>query len=512
MTMPVTLPAEAAGQPKAREHGEAKAHSEARGQSEARRRLLEPVAPDWLIALRVAYGLILSVSAGRFLYYGWVDRFFVEPRFHFKYWGLGWLGELPGPLLHALFGALVLLGLLVALGMWFRWSAWLLLAGFVYVQTLDVATYLNHYYLAALLGLLLACSPAGQVGTWSQLWRRWRGARSSEATSLAGEPTALVARSVPAFWLLLLRFQVAVVYVFAGLAKLHGDWLLDAQPLGIWLSSRADFPLLGSLFQQAWAPLAFSWAGFLFDSSIVLWLSWGRTRLPAYAVLLGFHALTSVLFPIGLFPVIMSAAALVFFPPEWPRRLWRRVTGEGESAAGRPAEAHPGGPQLPRFALALALAYCALQLLLPLRFLAYGGNVRWHEQGMRFSWRVMVREKNGSVSYRVLDRQGKQYEVSPARYLTPLQVREMSAQPDLIAQLARHVRDDFAARGLGPVQVYADAWASLNGRRRQRLIAPDVDLAQVSTGLAPASWILPAPPEPAPALRRRSELELRADL
>ena len=77
----------------------------------------------------------------------------------------------------------------------------------------------------------------------------------------------------------------------------------------------------------------------------------------------------------------------------------------------------------------------------------------------------------------------------------------MSAQPDLIAQLARHIRDDFARRGLGPVQVHADAWASLNGRRARRLIDPDVDLAAVDDGLAPARWILPAPAEPAPARR-----------
>src|SRR5690606_10786886 len=53
--------------------------------------------------------------------------------------------------------------------------------------------------------------------------------------------------------------------------------------------------------------------------------------------------------------------------------------------------------------LVLVASYCTLHLLMPLRFLAYGDNVRWHEQGMRFSWRVMVREKNGSVTYKVTD-------------------------------------------------------------------------------------------------------------
>ena len=147
----------------------------------------------------------------RFLHYGWVDRFFVEPQFHFKYWGLGWVGVLPGPLLHALFWALCGLGLLVACGVWFRVSATLLFIGFSYIQVLDVANYLNHYYLAALLGLLLALSPAGTAGTLPALWRRLRGA----APAAAG--------ATPAAWLYLLRFQVGVVYVYAGLAKLHAS-------------------------------------------------------------------------------------------------------------------------------------------------------------------------------------------------------------------------------------------------------------------------------------------------
>ena len=433
---------------------------------------------SWLVALRVLYGLILSISLGRFIAYGWIERFFVEPSFHFKYWGFSWVGVLPAPLLYALFWALAGLGLLVAGGVCFRLSAWLLWLGFTYIQLLDVATYLNHYYLASLLGLLLALSPA------------------------AGR------RSVAAGWLYLLRFQVAVVYVYAGLAKLHADWLLDGQPLGIWLSSRADFPVLGALFRAAAAPLVLSWAGFLFDSTIVLWLSWRRTRPYAYVLLLVFHTLTSLLFPIGMFPVIMSAAALVFFAPDWPRRLWDRLARgkarpEGVAAALPEGQAAPTRTPWARLVAALALGYCALQALLPLRFALYGDNVRWHEQGMRFSWRVMVREKNGSVTFRVTSLPSQRvFEVSPRRYLTPLQEREMAGQPDLIVQLAQHIRQDFEERGLGPVQVRADAWVSLNGRRAQRLIDPDVDLARVGGGLAPARWILQAPAGPAPELRR----------
>jgi vitamin K-dependent gamma-carboxylase len=124
--------------------------------------------------------------------------------------------------------------------------------------------------------------------------------------------------------------------------------------------------------------------------------------------------------------------------------------------------------------------------------------VLWHEQGMRFSWRVMLREKSGALAYRVVDAQGRTRIVTPRDYLTELQYREMAGQPDLILQLAHHIRDDFAARGLGPVRVYADSRVSLNGRPAQRMIDPEVDLASQRDGLARADWILPAPAEAPP--------------
>ena len=88
-----------------------------------------------------------------------------------------------------------------------------------------------------------------------------------------------------------------------------------------------------------------------------------------------------------------------------------------------------------------------VQILVPLRAHLYGGNVLWHEQGMRFSWRVMARAKNGSVTFIVRDpRDGRQWHVSPAKYLTRIQEREMAVQPDLILQLAHHIAREFEAR------------------------------------------------------------------
>jgi vitamin K-dependent gamma-carboxylase len=236
--------------------------------------------------------------------------------------------------------------------------------------------------------------------------------------------------------------------------------------------------------------LVMSWAGFLFDASVVFFLLRRRTRPFAYAVILGFHAVTHLLFDIGMFPLIMPVATTIFFAHDWPRRLLRRAPAAAEPI--REASA-------PRWAPRLALAWCALHLLVPLRTFAYGTDVLWAEEGMRFSWRVMVREKSGSVTYHVRAREtGREFEVDPLRWLTPRQVREMSTQPDLIWQFAQHLARQLAPRH-GPVEVRAETWVSLNGRPPAPLVDPSVDLTRVADGLAPKPWIL-ARPDAAPAL------------
>lgn len=446
-------------------------------------RLMAPVSVAWLAAFRVLFGLTLCISTLRFIGYGWVDDFFVRPRFHFKYWGFSWIEAPPAWLLHALFWTLAALALMVVLGALFRITSVLLVLGFTYLQLIDVATYLNHYYLASLLGVLLACSPAASA--WSvDAWLRPAGRRTH------------VAKGVQT----LFRFQVGVVYTFAGLAKANGDWLLHAQPLRIWLGAHTGMPIVGPLFSHELTATLMSWGGFLFDTTVPWFLLFRRTRPYAYVVLIGFHLAVGTLFPIGMFPFIMMLAATVFFEADWPLHMLDRLRGKQAMPPVPPLQTT--STQARPFVVALATLYCLLQVLVPLRFLAYGGNVRWHEQGMRFSWRVMVREKNASITYVVQSKQtGRIWYVSPSRYLTPVQEREVAGQPDLILQLAHHVGRDFEQRGLGPVEVRVEALVSLNGRAGAPLIDPRVDLTTVHDGLLRAPWILPAPAEAPPHTR-----------
>ena len=425
-------------------------------------RAAEPVDGASLAAWRFGLGLILAVAHLRFVTEGWVEPFYVAPSFRFHYWLIGPVAPLAGPAMTALHLLLVGVGVAMALGWRTRAMALLMGLGTAYVDAVDLTNYLNHHYLVILLCGLAAAVPSGDRVPRGALW--------------------------------LLRTQVGIVYTYAAVAKIGPDWLLYGQPLNTWLMARADWPVLGRLFARSETAIAMSWAGMLYDLTIAWWLLNRRTRGPAFAVLLGFHTMTALLFRIGIFPYLMTVNATLFFDPSWPRRLGAAVRAALERLPVRGPG--PAPARLPRWTMVLAGVYLTLQVLLPLRFLLYPGEVLWAEEGMRFSWRVMVREKHGDVSLRVVRPDGRSVVEVPRRWLDTRQEREMASQPDLVWQLAQRVAADYRARGHGDVAVYADAWVSLNGRPPVRMIDPTVDLARVADDLRPKSWILPAPKGP----------------
>jgi hypothetical protein len=426
-------------------------------------RALEPVDGRSLAVFRILFGLVMAVAMARYIANGWVEIQYIEPKFFFKFSGLAWVKVPQATTLYVMAYGLAAGALCIALGLFTRPALILFGLGFGYWESMDVTNYLNHYVLVLLLTVQLLLTPCDRV--WSlDNWRKGRGQT----------PT------IPSWCLWMLRYQVAAVYLSAAIAKINTDWLVHGQPMGIWLASRGHLPVIGWLQQFAWTPLLFSWAGFAYDLTIPALLIWRRTRRIAFAAVLVFHGTTHILFNIGVFPFLMTAASTLFFAPSWPKRAG--------AAEPRPGPQVQRKPWMRRLAYA-ALFIAALQVAWPQRHILHGGNVLWHEQGMRFSWRVMVREKHGSITYRVEDQKtGRVWQVPPSRYLTMRQEAEFAGQPDLIRQLAQHIHQDFAKRGI-EVAVRVDSPVSLNGRAAQLLIDPAVDLVKP----LPEGWILKAP-------------------
>ena len=430
------------------------------------------IAP--LAVLRVLFGALMAFSTVRFMAKGWVTELFVTPVNFFTYYGFGWVRPLGETGIWAVHIAMVLLSLGIMLGLAYRFSVVMFLVLFTYVELIDVTNYLNHYYFIILCTMLLAISPAGRAYSVDVLL------------------FPQLRRTTVPFWTIgMFRLQMGILYVHAGIAKLNPDWLFNAQPLTIWFVSFREWPIVGHLFTLKATAFVFSWAGALYDLTIPFLLLWHRTRIVAYMAVIGFHVITWVLFPqIGMFPWIMMLITLLFFPISFHRRLvnffnhreHRGCTEDTENSVPRPSS----------LVTSFLVLFFAIQILLPWRFMLYPGDLYWTEQGYRFSWRVMLMEKNGYAQFKVSDpATGRTWDIHTPHYLTAQQEKMMSTQPDLILQFAHILDAEFRSIGVADPVVTADVQVSLNGRRSRPFIDPTVDLSSIKDSWGNKEWILP---------------------
>ena len=447
-----------------------------------RRWLFAPEDAAGLAVFRFLLGVILAWDAVRFIVSGWAYNMFLKPEVLFKYWGFEWVHPLPPVLHHAVFYVLVLCGIGIALGWWYRLCATLFFLGHAYIYLLAASHYLNHAYLICLLTLLIIALPMDRA-----LSLRAKRDPSSAWYSMPRWPRAAIIG------------HVGVVYVYGGIAKINTDWLVYHMPVKRWMANSAqNAPFGKSIILADWFSPMIAYGGCLFDLLIFPALLWRKSRPIAILLSAGFHLTNAFLFNIGVFPWLMLAITTLFFDPSWPRRLpyfGPRIA----SFIDRGKEHTLPAPQRRR-ALTVALAcWFAIQILMPLRHHLYPSNVAWSEEAHLYSWRMKLRSKRGRVRFRVEDKAtGRVWVVKPQDHLTKFQKRKLGGRPELMLQFAHYLAEKYRRDEGLDVAVYCDARVSLNYRPKQVLIDPTVDLTQKRMHLAPYDWILPFDPVPPP--------------
>ena len=430
-----------------------------------RERLAEPIDIASLVIVRISFGLIMLWEVARYFEKGWIHKYWIAPDFHFRYFGFGWVAPWPGDGMYWHFVGLGVLALLITFGLFYRVATALFFIAFSYVFLLEQARYLNHFYLVCLVSFLMAVVPANRAVSLDAKFGFCEGADT-----------------VPAWSLWILRFQVGVVYFYGGIAKLNADWLAG-EPLRSWLQKRMDYPLIGPLFGQEPVVMLMNYGALFFDLLIVPLLMWRRTRALAFAGVLFFNLTNAVLFHIGIFPWFAIALSTVFFAPDWPRRYVILKRNRAASPLG--------ADRCSRVVFAFLAAYVCWQLFMPLRHWLYPGNVNWTEEGHLYAWHMKLRSKSGRARFLVTDEAGKEYKVSPTRYIKSWQARKMAARPDMIHQFVYYLGDRLRMEGIEVASIRVDARVSLNGRKRQRLIDPDADLLKAPRSIWPQKWIKP---------------------
>jgi vitamin K-dependent gamma-carboxylase len=171
-------------------------------------RLFRSIDASILAYFRIAFGALMLWEMLRFYFLGRMKWNWIHPDFHFTYLGFEWVSPLAGNGLQWVVAILAVAAIGVMIGFLYRVAALVFAVGITYLFLLDQTEYMNHFYLMCLLAWIAVVLPANACASVDALMR-----------------PGLRSEVVPAWTLLVLRFQLGIVYVYGGLAKLNGDWL-----------------------------------------------------------------------------------------------------------------------------------------------------------------------------------------------------------------------------------------------------------------------------------------------
>ena len=431
-----------------------------------------------LAVFRIGFGFLMCFSIIRFWYKGWIEKLYLVPEFHFSYYGFEWVKPI-GDYTYLLFIICFISALFVAIGFKYRVSIILFFLSFTYIELMDKTTYLNHYYFISILSFLMCFLPMNAIFSIDNIINRKQYLKVQSWTVDS------------------IKLLLSIVYIYAGLAKLNSDWLFKAMPLKIWLPSKFDLPIIGeNLMQYEWVHYAMSWGGMFYDLLIPFLLLYKPTRIFAFFLVIFFHIFTKVLFPIGMFPYIMIIGSIIFFDSEVHKKIIHffenlLLNFYDINKIKDLEKINLYKIKMQNLNLGIVVIFFVIQLSFPFRYAFYPGELFWNEQGYRFSWRVMLMEKMGYSTFKIVDQKtGKFFYVNNEEFLTPFQEKQMSFQPDFILEYANYLGDVYTKRGHKNVQVFTDSYVALNGRLSQRFIDHNVNLYGIKESFKHKNWIL----------------------
>jgi len=436
------------------------------------------IAP--LITFRVLFGALMVFSTIRFIYYGWVEEHYINTQVFFKYFGFYWLFPPPNHLIYPLHYLMIISALGIMLGLLYRISAISFFLNFTYFQLLDLTYYLNHYYFVILISFLLIFVPANRFFSLDIFF----GFQKEE-------------KEVPFWTVNIFKFQMSLVYFYAGLAKINYDWLIRAMPLKLWLPANDKLFLIGNFLKFPITAYIFSWAGMLYDTLIPFFLLIKKIRFFAYLAVIVFHTLTGLMFQIGIFPVVMIVSTTIFFSDEWHQK-WQNYLLKFLKKINSKTIFTQKTPQIKTshkiykaLIYSFLFLYISFQILFPWRYLLYEGNIFWTEEGYRFAWRVMLMEKAGTATFYVKEgERGREGVVINGEFLNPHQEKQMAMQPDMILQFAHFLKEYYIKQGMKNPQVRAEVYVTLNARPSQLLINPKQNLCELEDSWKKKDWVL----------------------
>ncbi|WP_291720588.1 HTTM domain-containing protein [Bernardetia sp.] len=435
------------------------------------------IAP--LIYARVILGLLMTIelTGGALSPYA---QTLIHGDLHFSYSFAPFIKPWSEPLLlYVHFGVNFILGLMVVFGFKYRFACVAMFLSSISIFLMEKTLYINHIYLYCLLFLVFAFLPANRafsVDTYQN--------------------PQLKSSEIPAWTVYCLIAQLSIVYFYAGLAKLNIDWL-HAQPMQLWLANKINHPVpyLGILLSHKYHAFLVAYGGIAFDLLVVPLMLWKKTRKVTFIVAIFFHSTNAITFGIGTFPWFSIAATALFFSPK-TFRTWKFFKHLGKKLPAPNTHFFQYSDESKfsqRFVYSFFFLFFIVQFFLPWRAYLYPEDPSWTEQGHFFSWRMMLRTKRGNTVFKVSDtNSNKQETVRPMEHLSFKQSNKMQKDPDMILQYVHFLEDLYKReKGYQDPIIKVESKMSLNNRKPQRFIDPNIDLTKEQRTWKPYNWVEP---------------------
>ncbi|APQ17676.1 HTTM domain-containing protein [Maribacter hydrothermalis] len=421
------------------------------------RLLFQRIDNSPLIAFRIFFGILVSLECFGAIATGWIKRNLITPKYTFPFIDFEFLQPLPGNGMYFYFVLMGLLGLFIAMGFKYRASIISFTILWTVTYLMQKTAYNNHYYLLILIALLMCFFPA----------------EKSRSYDVKMNPK-IESNSMYAYVKWIVVLQLFIVYVYASIAKMYGDWL-DFSTIAVMMHFKKNYWLVGDILQEPWVHTIIGTVGILFDLLIVPALLWKPTRKAAFFLSLFFHLFNSIIFQIGIFPYLSIAFSVFFFEPESIRKIFFKTKTAFASTY----------TALPNHKNTLVLGttiYFIIQLVLPLRHHAIEDNVLWSEEGHRMSWRMMLRSRQGKGTFKVVDKNTKEeFIIEPKDYLSGSQERKIFAYPDFTWQFAQYLKKEFEQNNRNVSVYLINSKISINRK-------PYVPFIDSTTDLAAEKW------------------------
>ncbi|PSN30216.1 Vitamin K-dependent gamma-carboxylase [Blattella germanica] len=332
----------------------------------------------------------------------------------------------------------------IMLGLYFRISCIAYIIPYWFIFMLDKTAWNNHSYLFGIISILLLGSNAHHFWSLDILLGR-------------------VKRNypVPVWNYFILRFQIFILYFYAGLKKMDRDWL-------------EGYSMRNLSYHDVFAPFK-------------------RT---------------------GMFPYVCLVTMPIFCNANWPRKILKyfsrskyasRNNGKEKEKQKLKEEFKEGcefnkiHEEFPKGVITwkqklvvfLLITHMGLQMFLPYSHFITKGYNNWTHGLYGYSWDMMVHTWDTVlVLVKVVDHEtGKEHFLDPEAWV---QSSRWEKHGDMVVQYAQCLQRKLL-KGISDdgekteqyelsknISIYIDVWCSLNGRFQQRMFDPRVDLLTVN--------------------------------